>query len=138
MAKSNAHMLTRMWGNWTCPPLLAEGGMRGPPWKAAWRLLPKLSIYGPAVPHLGVHSKERTACTGKDLCSNVLTNGFEKQHKCPPAGEPINKVDRTSMKRVSGTKRDKLLTLTRRTAAPPTHMMKKPAAPKEAPVRPHF
>jgi hypothetical protein len=46
-----------------------------PPWKVVWRLLKKLKIelpYDPAIPLLGIYSKEFKSGYNKDTCTHMF------------------------------------------------------------------
>ena len=67
-----------------------------PLWRTVWRFLKKLEIelpYSPAIPLLGIHTKEtrieRDMCT---QCSLFTTARTWKQSRCPSADEWIRKL----------------------------------------------
>ena len=91
-------MLERVWkkGN----PLTLLVGMQTSIalWRTMWRFLKKLEIelsYDPAIPLLGVHTKEtrieRDTCTPMFITALFATARTWKQRRCPSADEWIRK-----------------------------------------------
>ena len=87
-------MLERVWRKGK--PLILLVGMKlvQPLWRTVWRFLKNLQIelpYDPAIPLLGIHSKEIR--TERDMCTPMfITEVFTiarawKQLKCPLADE---------------------------------------------------
>ena len=92
-------MLERVWkkGN----PLTLLVGMQTSIalWRTMWRFLKKLEIelsYDPAIPLLGVHTKEtrieRDTCTPMFITALSATARTWKQPRCPSADEWIRKL----------------------------------------------
>ena len=88
-------MLERVWrkGN----PLALLVGMSL--WRTVWRFLKKLEIelpYDPAVPLLGIHTKEtgieRDTCTPMFIAAVFIIARTWKQPRCPSADEWIRKL----------------------------------------------
>ena len=68
-------------------------------WRTVWRFLKKLEIelpYDPAIPLLGVHTKEtrieRDTCTPMFITALFIIARTWKQPRCPSAGEWIRKL----------------------------------------------
>ena len=92
-------MLERVWrkGN----PLTLLVGMQTstePLWRTVWRFL-KLEIelpYDPAIPLLGIHTKETTSerhtCTPKFIAALFIIARTWKQPRCPSADKWIRKL----------------------------------------------
>ena len=70
-----------------------------PLWRTVWRFLKKLEIelpYDPAIPHLGIHTKEtrpeRDTCTAMFIAALFIIARTWKQPRCPSADEWIRKI----------------------------------------------
>jgi hypothetical protein len=66
-------MLARMWRKRKTPALLM-GLLKQPLWKSVWRFLRKLDIVlpeDPAIPLLGIYSKDAPTCI-KDACYTMF------------------------------------------------------------------
>ena len=70
-----------------------------PLWRTVWRFLKKLEIelpYHPAIPLLGIHSKEtrieRDTCTPMFITAQFIIARTWKQSRCPSADEWIRKL----------------------------------------------
>ena len=70
-----------------------------PLWRTVWRLLKKLEIelpYDPAIPLLGIHTKEtrieRDTCTPMFIATLFTIASAWKQPRCPPGDKWIRKL----------------------------------------------
>ena len=70
-----------------------------PLWRTVWRFLKKLEIelpYQPAIPLLGIHTKEtrieRDTCTSMFIKTLFTIAGIWKQPRCPSADKWIRKL----------------------------------------------
>ena len=70
-----------------------------PLWRTVWRFLKKLEIelpYGPAIPLLGIHTKEtrieRDTCTPMFIAALFIIARTWKQPRCPSSDEWIRKL----------------------------------------------
>ena len=70
-------------------------------WKSVWRFFKKLKIelpYDPAIPLVGIYSKEKKTLTQKVICIPLFTallfkiEKTMKQPKCPSTDEWIKKM----------------------------------------------
>ena len=79
-------------------PSYTVGGNVEPPWRTVWRFLKKLEIelpYVPAIPLLGIHTKEarieRDTCTPMFIATWFIIARTWKQPRCPSADKWIRK-----------------------------------------------
>ena len=72
-----------------------------PPWKAVWRFPKELKLeisFGPAIPLLGIHTKEYKSFYNKDTCTHMLIITLFtivstcNQHRCPSVVYWIKKM----------------------------------------------
>ena len=92
-------MLERVWRKGTLLHCWWECKLGQPLWRTLWRFLKKLEIelpYDPAIPLLGIHTKESRSET--DTCTPMFITGLFiiartwKQPRCPSADEWIRKL----------------------------------------------
>jgi hypothetical protein len=88
-------MLARMWRKKNTPPLLVGLQAGTPLWKSVWRFLRKLDLVPPeepAIPFLGIHSKDAPTYN-KDTCSTIFIAARSwKQRRCSSIEERIQKM----------------------------------------------
>ena len=93
------YKLERVWRKGTLLHCWWECKLGQPLWRTLWRFLKKLEIelpYDPAIPLLGIHTKESRSET--DTCTPMFITGLFiiartwKQPRCPSADEWIRKL----------------------------------------------
>ena len=89
----------KVWRNGTVLHCCWECKLVQPLWRTVWRFPKKLEIelpYGPAIPLLGIHTKEtrigRDTCTPMFITVLFIIARAWKQPRCPSADEWIRKM----------------------------------------------
>ena len=89
-------MLERVWRKGNPLTLLVGMQLVQPLWRTVWRFLKKLEIELPAIPLLGIHTKEtrteRDTCTPMFIAALFIIARTWKQPRCPSADEWIRKL----------------------------------------------
>ena len=87
-------MLERVWRKGNPLTLLVGIKLVQPLWRIVWRFLKKLEIelpYDPAIPLLGIHTKE-TRIEKRQMYPSLIIARTWKQPRCPSADEWIRKL----------------------------------------------